>query len=119
MFGDLRPTFDCEYVVDVISAVGGGEAVIGAGSHSKQQLDLIPLRYSETWSFDPSSTIRLLGAHGDELVRSMYIDQQVNTPVIIHLTLYIVHQADIVLCSLKLSSRQAKTVWSKHGGPLP
>ena len=34
-FGDLRPTLDCEYVVDVIpSRSSGVEAIVGAGSHT-------------------------------------------------------------------------------------
>ena len=42
---------------------------------SKQYLDLISLRSSSSWTFQQSSTIRLPGAHGEEIIRSLYIDQ--------------------------------------------
>jgi len=78
-FGDLRPRINCEYVVDVIPS-GAGEAIIGAGSHSKQELDLVALRLTEgSWELDPYNTIRLPGAHGEEIVRSMYFDHSAHT----------------------------------------
>ena len=52
---------------------------MGAGSHSKQQLDLVALRPDGTsWKFDLDSTVRLPGAHGEEIVRSMFFDHPVN-----------------------------------------
>ena len=79
-FGDLRSRLECEYVVDVIPSLGHGEAIIAAGSHSKQQLDIIALRHTGTeWTFDPSNLIRLRGAHGDEIVRSTYFNHGTNS----------------------------------------
>lgn len=75
VFGDLRPLFECEYVVDVIPLAGNGQMILGTGSHSKRQIDLIPFSYGATWSFDESNVVRLLGAHEEEIVRSMYIDE--------------------------------------------
>ncbi|MCJ1459316.1 hypothetical protein MMC28_009693 [Mycoblastus sanguinarius] len=76
VFGNLRPQLDCEYVVDVIPSSSGLEAIMGAGSHSKKNLDLIPLRLMDRWSLDPSQAIRLPGAHGDEVVRSMCFNHE-------------------------------------------
>ena len=45
---------------------------------SKQNLDLVPLRRNDDWSFDPSQTIRLCGAHGEEIVRSIHVSEEVN-----------------------------------------
>ena len=78
-FGDLRPRLECEYVVDVVPLNSEGEAVVGAGSHGKQQLDLVPFRHVGTsWEFDLGNTIRLPGAHGEEVVRSMFLDHDAN-----------------------------------------
>ncbi|CAF9941684.1 MAG: hypothetical protein ALECFALPRED_009264 [Alectoria fallacina] len=80
VFGNLRPKLDCEYIFDVIlSGSGGVGAIVGAGSHSKQHLDLIPLRKASDWSFDPSQTIRLSGAHGEEIVRSIHVNHEDGT----------------------------------------
>ncbi|KAL2039336.1 hypothetical protein N7G274_008004 [Stereocaulon virgatum] len=72
--GDIRPKLQCEYVVSVIPYIGSGKAILGVGSLSQQNLDLVPLRYADTWSFDLKSTIRLPGAHGEDIVRSMCTD---------------------------------------------
>lgn len=46
---------------------------------SKQQhLDLIPLRLTNDWSFDPRQAIRLPGAHGEEIVRSIHVHNEVS-----------------------------------------
>ena len=46
---------------------------------SKQYLDLVPLRLNDDeWSFSPSETIRLSGAHGEEIVRSIHVGNEVN-----------------------------------------
>ena len=44
---------------------------------SKQHLDLIPLRFADQWAFDTNSTLRLPGAHGEEIVRSISINAEV------------------------------------------
>lgn len=76
--GDLREPLQCEYVVDCIASYGGGQAVLGAGSHSKNQLDLVPIvsAGSEIWTFDPSNSVSLVGGHGEEIVRSMFFDHE-------------------------------------------
>ena len=53
--------------------------LIKMASISKQYLDLVPLRLDkDQWSFDPSETIRLSGAHGEEIVRSIHVSNEVN-----------------------------------------
>ena len=48
-------------------------------SISKQYLDLVPLRLNDDeWSFVPSDTIRLSGAHGEEIVRSIHVSYEVS-----------------------------------------
>ena len=47
-------------------------------SISKEHLDLVPLRMSNDWSFDSNQTIRLAGAHGAEIVRSIHVTNEVN-----------------------------------------
>ena len=65
---------ECEYVVDVLPMLGGRGAVLGAGSHSRQRLDLIPLRHAFSWDLDAEATVRLPGGHGEEIIRSMVVD---------------------------------------------
>jgi WD40 repeat protein len=76
--GDLREPLQCEYVVDCIPSFGGGQAVLGAGSHSKSRLDLVPIVSvgSEIWTYDLTNSVSLVGAHGEEIVRSMFFDHQ-------------------------------------------
>ncbi|MCJ1321987.1 hypothetical protein MMC15_007332 [Xylographa vitiligo] len=77
VFGDMRARVDCEYVVDI--ATSSGSVSIAAGSHSTSTLDLIPLHHTVGWELDMSRTVRLLKAHDDEIVRTIYIDGQSST----------------------------------------
>lgn len=50
-------------------------------SASKQRLDLIPLRLSNknnNWVCDPDEAVRLPGAHGEEIVRSIHVNSAVS-----------------------------------------
>ena len=48
-------------------------------SISKQYLDLVPLGLNDDeWSFEPRQAIRLSGAHGEEIVRSICVSNEVN-----------------------------------------
>ncbi|KAL9014180.1 MAG: hypothetical protein Q9173_001167 [Seirophora scorigena] len=69
-FGDLRPQLHCEYLVNLVRS-DSIAPVFGAGSHSARHLDLISLERLPRWSFNTSNAVRLLGAHGEEIVRSM------------------------------------------------
>lgn len=101
-FDDVREPLACEYVVQL--CLGSQGPYIAAGNKmyvymysgktglrsgqdsdfvpycwvcSDKRLDLIPLVSSPTWRFDQDNLWRLPGAHGDEVVRSVYLDEQV------------------------------------------
>ena len=44
---------------------------------SKQKLDVIPFKPTPVWEFQAQDTIRLQGAHGEEIVRCVSIDHAV------------------------------------------
>jgi len=48
---------------------------------SDQRLDLVPLISSPSWQFDQGNLWRLPGAHGEEVVRSVYLDEQVRRDI--------------------------------------
>ncbi|KAL9103604.1 MAG: hypothetical protein Q9163_001368 [Psora crenata] len=79
LLGDLRSKLDCEYIVDVYQH--GNKTILAAGSHSsKQCLDIIPLNHSSSWSFDTDQALRLLGGHGEEIIRSVcFLDRTIFT----------------------------------------
>lgn len=102
-FLDVRDPLACEYVVQL--CVGAQGPYLAAGnkmyvffcfhpscarvfswvclfansSFSDKRLDLVPLVSSPTgeWIFDHENLWRLPGAHGDEVVRSVYLDDKV------------------------------------------
>jgi len=74
LFGDLRPLLECEYVVQAVEGAQG--PALAAGSHSTPRLDLIPLTPDPSWRFQNDEIVRLPGAHGDEIVRSVLVDRQ-------------------------------------------
>lgn len=43
----------------------------------EKRLDLVPLLSTPSWQFDQNNVWRLPGAHGEEVVRSVYLDNQV------------------------------------------
>lgn len=45
--------------------------------HREKRLDLVPLVAGPTWRFDQENLWRLPGGHGEEIVRSVYLDEQV------------------------------------------
>jgi hypothetical protein len=93
-FGDLRQPLNCEYIAQLCT--GSQSAYIAAGhklyvhisclfpfsvisdnfSCSDKRLDLVPL-IPDPWRFDQANLWRLPGAHGEEVVRSIYVDEQV------------------------------------------
>jgi len=76
-FGDLRTRFSCEYIIDMLP--GGGGAVLGAGRHSKSTVDLIPFNLTAEWGFHESKRISLPGAHEEDIVRTIHIDNNAAT----------------------------------------
>ncbi|KAJ5682688.1 hypothetical protein N7462_005853 [Penicillium macrosclerotiorum] len=73
-FDDVRDPLGCEYVVQM--CVGSQGPYIAAGNKIDQRLDLVPLVASPTWQFDKENLWRLPGAHGEEVVRAVYLDEQ-------------------------------------------
>ncbi|PKY07619.1 WD domain protein [Aspergillus campestris IBT 28561] len=73
-FGDLRQPLGCEYIAQLCG--GNQGAYIAAGSTSNHQLDLVPLVSDPSWRFDQDNLWRLPGGHGEEIVRSVYVDEQ-------------------------------------------
>ncbi|KAF9884840.1 hypothetical protein FE257_001183 [Aspergillus nanangensis] len=73
-FGDLRQPLSCEYIAQL--CVGSQGPYIAAGNKMEQRLDLVPLVASPSWTFDQENLWRLPGAHGEEIVRSVYLDEQ-------------------------------------------
>lgn len=87
--GDLRPVVPCEYVIDVFNS--GPEHVVACGSHryvtnlaiqlanltrpSRSRVDLVKIDRGVGLSLD--RRIVLEGAHGEEIVRSVYVDEEV------------------------------------------
>ncbi|RAO67880.1 uncharacterized protein BHQ10_003892 [Talaromyces amestolkiae] len=76
-FGDLRPKLQCEYVVQ---ALGTNQGIyLAAGNTTEKRLDLFPLTPSPKWDFDYANVWRLPDAHGEEIVRAVYLDEQSRT----------------------------------------
>ncbi|KAL4909760.1 hypothetical protein BDW74DRAFT_173256 [Aspergillus multicolor] len=73
-FGDIRQPLSCEYIAQL--CIGSQGPYIAAGHKFDKRLDLIPLVPTPSWRFDEQSLWRLPGGHGEEVVRSIYIDEQ-------------------------------------------
>ncbi|KAF2455512.1 WD40-repeat-containing domain protein [Lineolata rhizophorae] len=83
--GDVREALACEYVIKLITAgrLGGGSGPgsVVVGSHSQQYVDVIPLRAppaqagSLDWGLGVEGKVRLEGAHGEEVVRDVLVDE--------------------------------------------
>ncbi|KAL3468193.1 WD40-repeat-containing domain protein [Aspergillus heterothallicus] len=73
-FGDLRQPLGCEYIAQLCIASSG--PYIAAGNKIDKRLDLIPLIPTPSWRFDEQNVWRLPGGHGEEVVRSVYVDEQ-------------------------------------------
>lgn len=71
-FGDLRQRLGCEYVSDIIVGAANSASYIATGSNNEtQNFKLIPFANEAISSSD--SWINLVGAHGEEVVRSVVI----------------------------------------------
>lgn len=74
VFGDLRTRLKCEYVVNM-GFTHNRTAILGAGSHSKRNLDLVPLRFGSEWILEQDQSVQLSGAHGEDIVRTICFDR--------------------------------------------
>jgi WD40 repeat protein len=80
--GDVREAFDCEYVVSL--AHSGAKPILAVGNHSSQWLDLLRISpdhewtsQSPNWEVKFENRMRLEGAHGEELVRDIFVSNDV------------------------------------------
>ncbi|KUL90218.1 hypothetical protein ZTR_02118 [Talaromyces verruculosus] len=76
-FGDLRPKLQCEYVVQALNTNQG--TYLAAGNTTEKRLDLFPITPSPKWDFDYTNVWRSPEAHGEEIVRAVYLDEQSRT----------------------------------------
>ncbi len=68
-FGDLRPILNCEYAIDV------SDRFVAVGMHCNEpRVDLVPLQGLENCQLVQDEIVRLMGAHGEEVVRAIYVD---------------------------------------------
>lgn len=83
---------------------------------SDQRLDLIPLVSSPSWQFDKDNLWRLPGAHGEEVVRSIYLDEQVRPNLLFYSDGLVANKR----CSFRVnrSSLAVRTGSCGHGNPL-
>ncbi|KAI9837070.1 MAG: hypothetical protein M1819_000719 [Sarea resinae] len=73
-FGDVRDIWSCQYAVNVLSSSSG--PVVGVGNTSERRIDLIPLKLDGEWQSEIGGALRLPGGHGEEIVRSICIDDE-------------------------------------------
>ncbi|EEH15897.1 hypothetical protein PABG_05984 [Paracoccidioides brasiliensis Pb03] len=76
-FGDLRPVLQNDYVVQVLDGHGG--TFVASGKTSEQRFDLTPLISSPKYDLDLSKRWIMPGAHGEEIVRSVLLDDNSKT----------------------------------------
>lgn len=68
-FGDIREKWDCNYVIDIYA----GYIATGKSQENKGSMNIIPL-VGETPQLD--SIIRIDNAHGDDVIRDVFIPPQ-------------------------------------------
>jgi hypothetical protein len=93
-FGDIRPTLNCEYVINMLSPLNYNnpkqqEQWIISGSTSEKAIYLTPFRRSSgKWVFGNTKNCNdvhdggytLIGGHGDEVCRDILVDYDVSSP---------------------------------------
>ena len=85
-----------------------------ASKCSEQRLDLVPLGRAPDWELRPQEAARLVGAHGDEVVRSVCVHHvSVRSGCGPGRRSRLLRVGDV--CRAERSSRVAKMGWSKHG----
>ncbi|KAK9367204.1 WD40-repeat-containing domain protein [Lipomyces kononenkoae] len=65
--GDVREQWGCEYVIDI------GKGYVAVGTNSEAKLSLIPMKGQNVF---PENRIELPGAHDEEVVRSVLVDER-------------------------------------------
>lgn len=77
-FGDLRPTAQCDYVIDVLRDLHQPYVVAGSNL-SNPHIDLVPLTANPRFALSTQNVVRVQRAHGEEIVRSAYLDRSAET----------------------------------------
>lgn len=96
LFGDLRPLIPCQYVVDVFRsgqdyviatatnigyAQRAGAPNFADSNHRDSHLDLVKLAHATdanaTPNLDQTSKVNIEPAHGEEIVRALFVDDEV------------------------------------------
>lgn len=82
LMGDVRPLIPCQYVIDVIKS--GEEFVLAAGTNiDASRLDLVRLDSATDLETKPQLNLNhkltIEPAHGEEVIRSIYIDDETQT----------------------------------------
>lgn len=75
-FGDVRQLLSCQYVVQILPSSQG--SFLAAGDTNNPRLDLFPLVSTTKWDIDRSNVWRLPGGHGPEIIRTVYLDEEVS-----------------------------------------
>ncbi|EPS40090.1 hypothetical protein H072_6124 [Dactylellina haptotyla CBS 200.50] len=77
-FGDVRGVLGCDYAIDVLlrGRRSSGTGILVVGSHERQWVDLHSLKIGEEgkWGLGGEEAVRLVGGHGEEVVRCLYLD---------------------------------------------
>ncbi|KAI5780348.1 WD domain protein [Peziza echinospora] len=95
MWGDVRQSLACEYVINLLPRTSGAGGTLVAGSHQQQWVDLMPFnnewndavnRREDTkkgrmygWKVVFGDGVRLEGGHGEEVVRCVRISEATRT----------------------------------------
>ncbi|KAJ4993535.1 WD repeat-containing protein [Stagonosporopsis vannaccii] len=79
-FGDVREPLGCEYLAKMHWV--GSQPFIATGKHSETRLDLVPVDKGAgtlQYEYDLTKSVRLPGAHGEEIVRDLFTDTHTQT----------------------------------------
>ena len=83
------------------------------GMSSQRRLEFVPLKLGTTWELVPEEGVDFPGAHGEEVVRCIYVDDKVRKGL--------EEGGDVFYADADASRRrpcswEEKTGWSRHGG---
>ncbi|KAJ4330750.1 hypothetical protein N0V87_009730 [Didymella glomerata] len=79
-FGDMRESLGCEYLAKMHWI--GSQPVIATGKHSEGRVELVPVHKGAgilQYDYDLSKSVKLPGAHGEEIVRDLFTDTHAQT----------------------------------------
>ncbi|KAF2269333.1 WD40 repeat-like protein [Lojkania enalia] len=111
IMGDVRKQLRCEYLAKMHWI--GDEAFIAAGQHSEKYLDLVPVHKNISagplqYEYDIEKSVRLSGAHGEEIVRDLFTD--------VHSETTYTCGEDGFVCAWKMASEESMDVDDEDEG---